>query len=114
MSKDDVVVHGMGSGYRGGPCASCSAPAMPGSHFCEMHSAQPEPRENGEHSPNVASVQAVEWVHIDGMEDRIVRQVIVRMPYPIGVDATDELDGMLHTAAQSWCHGMNRKRILER
>jgi len=61
----------------------------------------------------VASVEAVEWVHTD-TEYRMIRQVIIRVPYPIGTGADDELDGMLHTAAQSWCHGMNRKRILER
>ena len=100
-------------------CLSCSALAMPGLCFCETHSAQPEPRENGKHSPNVARVVGVHEMH--DIEDAQALSPSLRCwgvglhaPFDVENEYLEELRMALHTAAQNWCHGMNRKRILER
>ena len=73
-------------------------------------------RENGKHSQNVAQVTRVHEMPASEFAAEELRWwgVSVRVPYPAAAADLEELRMMLHTAAQNWCHGMNRKRILER
>jgi len=69
-------------------------------------------RENGEHSPNVAYVHEV--ANVAHGPNGCVFGTTVIIPYEVEPEYLEELRMTLHAAAQSWCHGMNRKRILER
>ena len=75
-------------------------------------------KENGKHSPKVAYVIGVhetrDILQTFDEETDGIWGVGLCLPYRVEPEDLGELEGMLHTAAQSWCHGMNRKRILER